>query len=77
MQVRPGDITPLGCFCMEKCMVLNNRSKLDKWYANNCTEYGILWDPTPQDGARTELNVPRKITLPQKVTKLLHNSIGR
>jgi hypothetical protein len=46
----PVVLPPLSAFAWKKCWVVDDRSKLAKWYANNPAEYGILWDPTPQDG---------------------------
>ena len=72
--MRSDSITPLSRFCMEK--MHGHRSKLAKWYANNCTEYGNLWDPTMQDGARTEMLDLRMIALPLWAAKLHHNFNG-
>jgi hypothetical protein len=57
-------------------MVVNDRLTLAEWYADNHAEYGNLWDPTPQDGTRTELLVPWMIALPLWVAKLYHNFNG-
>jgi len=46
----PVVLPPLAVFAWEKCMVVDDRSKLAEWYADNHAEYGNLWDPAPQDG---------------------------
>jgi hypothetical protein len=50
--------------------------QLAEWYADNQAEYGNLWDPTPQDGTRTELLVSRMIALPLWAAKLYQNFNG-
>ena len=72
----PVVLPPLAAFAWEKCMVVDDRSKLAEWYADNHAEYGNLWDPTQQDGTRTELLVPRMIALPLWAAKLYHNFNG-
>jgi hypothetical protein len=72
----PVVLPPLAAFAWKKCMVVDDRSKLAEWYADNHTEYGNLWDPTQQDGTRTELLVPRMIALPLWEAKLYHNFNG-
>jgi len=72
----PVVLPPLAAFAWKKCMVVNDRSKLAEWYADNHAEYGNLWDPTQQDGTRTELLVPRMIALPLWAAKLYHNFNG-
>jgi hypothetical protein len=69
----PVVLPPLAAFAWKKCMAVNDWSKLAKWYADNQAEYGNLWDPTPQDGTRMELLVPRMIALPLWAAKLYHN----
>ena len=69
-------LPPLAAFAWKKCLAINDRSKLTEWYANNCAEYGNLWDPTPQDGPRTELLVPLMIALPLWAAKLYYNFNG-
>ncbi len=56
--------------------MVDDRSKLAEWYANNPAEYGNLWDPTGQDGTRTELLVPRMLVLPLWAAQLYHNFNG-
>jgi hypothetical protein len=56
--------------------VIDDRSKLAEWYADNPAEYGNSWDPTGQDGTRTELLVPRMLALPLWAAKLYHNFNG-
>ena len=34
-----------------KCPVVEDKTKLAEWYADNRSEYGKLCDPSPQDGA--------------------------
>ena len=41
----PVVLPPLCAFLWKKCQVVDNRSKLAKWYADNPAEYGNLWDP--------------------------------
>ncbi len=73
----PVVLPPLSAFAWKKCRVVNNRSKLAKWYADNLAEYGNLWDPAPQDGTRTELLVPKMLALlPLWAAKLYHNFNG-
>ncbi len=51
-------------FGWKKCLVVDDKTKLGAWYADNPLEYGKLWDPTGQDGMRAELHVPRMIVSP-------------
>ena len=69
-------LPPLAAFAWKKCRAVDNQSKLAEWYADNQAEYGNLWDPTPQDGTRTELLVSRMIVLPLWAAKLYHNFNG-
>jgi len=50
--------------------------KLAEWYADNRSEYGKLWDPLPQDGARVENHVPKLIALPLRAVKLYQDFKG-
>ena len=72
----PVVLPPLSAFAWKKCRVVTNRSKLAKWYADNPAEYRNLWDPTPQDGTRTELLVLKMLALALWAAKLYHNFIG-
>jgi len=72
----PVVLPTLSAFAWKKCRVVDDRSKLAEWYADNPVEYGNLWDPTGQDGTRMELLVPRKLTLPLWAAKLYHNFNG-
>ena len=60
----PVNLPPLAVFAWKKCLAVNDWSKPAEWYAGICAEYGNLWNPTPQNGSRTELLVPRMIALP-------------
>ena len=57
-------------------MVVDDRSKLAEWYADNHAKYGNLWDPTQQDRTQMELLVPWMIALPLWAAKLYHNFNG-
>lgn len=72
----PVVLPPQSAFAWKKCRVIDDRSKLAEWYADNPAEYGNLWDPTGQDGTRTELLVPRMLALPLWAAKLYHNFNG-
>ena len=72
----PVVLPPLAAFAWKKCLAVKDWSKLAEWYTDNHTEYGNLWDPTPQDGPRTKLLVPRMIALPPWAAKLYHNFNG-
>ncbi len=69
----PVILPPNLAFAWKKCMVVDDKMRLREWYANwGSSEYGNLWDPTPQDGTREEINVPRMIALPLRAAKLYH-----
>jgi hypothetical protein len=51
-------LPPLIAFAWKKCLVVDNKTKLGAWYANNPLEYGKLWDPTAQDGTLAKLHIP-------------------
>jgi hypothetical protein len=63
-------------FSWKKCFVVDNKTKLGAWYANNPLEYSNLWDPTTQDRMRAELHVPRMIALPLRAARLYHQFNG-
>jgi len=42
----PFVLPPLSAFAWKKCRVVDDWSKLAKWYADNPAEYGELWDST-------------------------------
>jgi hypothetical protein len=73
----PVILPPILAFAWKKCWVVDEKTKLREWYANhNNSEYGNLWDPTPQDGTREEIYVPRMIALPLCAAKLYHQFKG-
>jgi hypothetical protein len=72
----PVILPPQSAFAWKKCRVVDDRAKLAEWYADNPEEYGNLWDPTEQDGTRTELLVPKMLALPLWAAKLYHNFNG-
>ena len=59
-----------------KCPVVEDKTKLTEWYADNRSEYGKLCDPSPQDGARVENHVPKLIALPLRAVKLYQEFKG-
>ena len=69
-------LPPLSAFAWKICRAVDNWSKLAEWYADNPSEYGKLWDPTMQDGPRTDLLIPKMIVLPLWAAKLYHNFSG-
>jgi hypothetical protein len=75
--VHPGNTPPpLIVFSWKKCLVVDNKTKLGAWYANNPSEYNNLWDPTTQDGMRAKLHVPQMIALPLQAVRLYHQFNG-
>ena len=73
----PVILPPNLAFAWKKCMIVDNKTRLREWYANQgSSEYGNLWDPTPQDGTQEEANVPRMIALPLCTAKLYHQFKG-
>ena len=50
--------------------MLDDRTKLRDWYANNPSEYGKLWDLLWTNGIKVEILVPRMIALPLRAAKL-------
>jgi hypothetical protein len=71
----PVILPPQAAFAWNTCKAINNKSKLMAWYQDNQTEYGILWDPTVQDGTKEDIHVPRLITLSLRAAKL-YNQLG-
>jgi hypothetical protein len=69
-------LPPLLALAWKKCLVVDDKTRLGKWYANNPSEFGNLWDPTAQDGPREELHVPWMIALPLWVVRLYHQFNG-
>jgi hypothetical protein len=69
-------LPPQSAFEWKKCSVIDDKEKLLAWYADNPSEYGNLWDPTPEDGTRVELHVPRMIALPLRAASLYHQFNG-
>jgi hypothetical protein len=69
-------LPPKTAFEWKKCSVIDDKEKLLAWYADNPSEYGNLWDPTPEDGTRVELHVPRMIALPLRAASLYHQFNG-
>jgi len=65
-----------SAFEWKKCMVLDNATALQDWYASNTTQYGKLWNPQLGDGQKVEVNVPRLIALPLWAAKLYHKRGG-
>ncbi len=59
-----------------KCPVVDDKAKLADWYVDNRSEYGKLWDPSPQDRARVKKHVPKLIALPLRAVKLYHELKG-
>jgi hypothetical protein len=59
-----------------KCPVVEDKTKLAEWYADNRSEYGKLWDPSPHDRARVENHVPKLIALPLRAVKLYQEFKG-
>ncbi len=73
----PVILPPNLAFAWKKCMVVDDKTRLREWYANQgSSEYGNLWDPTPQDGTREEINVLPMIALPLCAAKLYHQFTG-
>ena len=72
----PVVLPPQSAFEWKKCMVLDNATALQDWYANNTTQYGKLWNPQPGDGQKVEVNVPRLIALPLRAAQLYHKRGG-
>ena len=66
----PVFLPPMTAFAWKKCKVIDEQSKLRDWYADNPSEYGKYWDPTPADGTKVEINVPRMIALPLRAAQL-------
>ena len=65
-----------GALSWVKCLVVEDKTKLGEWYADNRSEYGKLWDPSLQDGARVEKHVPKLIALPLRAVKLYYEFKG-
>jgi len=59
-----------------KCPVIEDKTKLAEWFVDNRSEYGKLWDPSPQDRARVENHVPKLIALPLRAVKLYQEFKG-
>ena len=72
----PVILPPLLMLAWKKCLVVDDKTRLGEWYANNPLEYGNLWDPTAQDGPREELHVPWMIALPLWAARLYHQFKG-
>ena len=72
----PVFLHPTTAFAWKKCKVIDEQSKLRDWYADNPSEYGKYWDPTPADGTKVEINVPRMIALPLRAAQLYCNFKG-
>jgi hypothetical protein len=51
-------LPPQNALEWKKCLVLDNRTKLREWYANNPSEYRKLWDLLPANGIKVEILVP-------------------
>ena len=66
----PVVLPPQNAFEWKKCLVLDDRTKLRDWYANNPSEYGKLWDLLPTNGIMVEILVPQTIALPLQAAKL-------
>ena len=60
----PVFLPPTSVFEWKKCMIIDEKTKLRDFYADNPAEYGKLWDPTQADGAKVEVIIPRMIALP-------------
>jgi hypothetical protein len=65
-----------AAFSWNKCPVVEDKTKLADWYADNRSEYGKLWDPVPGDGARVENYVPKLLALPLRAVKLYQEFKG-
>ena len=65
-----------GALSWVKCPVVEDKTKLGEWYADNRSKYGKLWDPLLQDGARVEKHVPKLIALPLRAVKLYYEFKG-
>ncbi len=63
-------LPPQNAFERKKCLVLDDRTSLRDWYADNPSEYGKLWDPLLTDGIKVEILVPQMIALPLWAAKL-------
>jgi hypothetical protein len=63
-------LPPQKVFEWKKCLVLDDRTKLRDWYANNPSEYKKLWDPLLTNGIKVEILVLQMIALPLWATKL-------
>ena len=50
----PFILPPQSTFEWKKCYVIDDKDKLFAWYADNPSEYGILWNPTLADGTRVD-----------------------
>jgi hypothetical protein len=72
----PVVLPPQNAFEWKKCLVLDDRTKLRDWYANNPSEYGKLWDLLWTNGIKVEILVPRMIALPLRAAKLYQDFRG-
>ena len=72
----PVFLPPTSAFEWKKCMIIDEKTKLRDFYADNPAEYGKLWDPTLADGAKVEVIVPRLIALPIRAAKIYQNMKG-
>jgi hypothetical protein len=66
----PVVLPPQNVFEWKKCLVLDDRTNLRDWYANNPSEYGKLWNLLPTDGMKVEILVLQMIALPLRAAKL-------
>ena len=72
----PVVMPPQSAFEWKKCMVVDNATALQEWYANNTDQYGKLWNPQQGDGTKVEVNVPRLVALPLRAAQLYHKRGG-
>lgn len=72
----PVFLPPTSAFEWKKCMIIDEKTKLRDFYADNPSEYGKLWDPTRADGVKVEVIVPRMIALPLRAAKIYQDMKG-
>ncbi len=54
----PVVLPPQNAFEWKKCLLLDDRTRLRDWYANNPSEYRKLWDPLRTNGIKVEIFIP-------------------
>ena len=66
-------IMPPKCaFEWRWCNIINDKPTLAMWYADDSSEYGLLWAPTANNGAKVNVKVPWMFALPLQAAQMYH-----